>query len=103
MKKDLALHLKSIITVWLLNQQDTHREVRTAAQTSFKVRCPLPPSCNASQSHVRLHQAAISKKQSEALLFCKNEIMTQLGEYLAHTPQTLSAPPRSPLEHSAVI
>lgn len=41
-------------------------------------------------------QAAISRKQAEALLFCKQELVTQLGEYLAHTPQTLSATDEKP-------
>lgn len=90
-KKDLAVHLKSIITVWLLNQHDTYREVRNAAQCSFKVHvCEHLSVKKIAGVICFLVQAAISKKQVEALLFCKQEILTQLAEYLAHTPQTLS-------------
>ena len=81
------MHLKSMITVWLLNQHDTYREVRAAAQTSFKV----PYCCVKVGCLDCFLQAAIPKKAAEALLFCKQEILTQLTEYLAHTPQTLSA------------
>nr|XP_060626438.1 E3 ubiquitin-protein ligase listerin [Anolis sagrei ordinatus] len=71
-KKHLAPHLKSLMGHWLIAQCDTYSPAASAAKVAFEK--AFPPS-----------------KQPEALVFCKDEILTVLQDHLLkETPDTLS-------------
>jgi len=55
-RRNLAPHLKSIMGSWLVSQCDGHAPAASAAKAAFQ--CAFPPA-----------------KQTEALVFCKNEIL----------------------------
>ncbi|XP_042314086.1 E3 ubiquitin-protein ligase listerin [Sceloporus undulatus] len=79
-KKHLAPHLKSLMGYWLIAQCDTYPPAASAAKVAFEK--AFPPS-----------------KQPEALLFCKDEIMSVLQDHLLkETPDTLSDPQTVPEE-----
>lgn len=70
-KKKLAAQLKRIMGTWLCLQFDQSNEVANAAKKAFQVAFP-------------------AKKHSEALLFCKAEILDHFEANFAQTPQTLA-------------
>ncbi|XP_074156707.1 E3 ubiquitin-protein ligase listerin [Sminthopsis crassicaudata] len=73
-KKHLAPHLKSLMGYWLIAQCDTFAPAAIAAKIAFEA--AFPPS-----------------KQSEALVFCKDEIINVLQDHLLkETADTLSDP-----------
>ncbi|XP_007493198.1 E3 ubiquitin-protein ligase listerin isoform X1 [Monodelphis domestica] len=79
-KKHLAPHLKSLMGYWLIAQCDSYAPAATAAKQAFEA--AFPPS-----------------KQSEALVFCKDEIINVLQDHLLkETPDTLSDPQTVPEE-----
>ncbi|XP_030060139.1 E3 ubiquitin-protein ligase listerin [Microcaecilia unicolor] len=79
-KKNLAPYLKNIMGYWLIAQCDTYSPAASAAVTAFEVAFP-------------------SNKQSEALAFCKEEIVSVLQDHLLReTPDTLSDPQTVPEE-----
>ncbi|KAL8190612.1 UNVERIFIED_CONTAM: listerin E3 ubiquitin protein ligase 1 [Gekko kuhli] len=79
-KKNLAPHLKSLMGYWLIAQCDTYSPAASAAKVAFEK--AFPPS-----------------KQSEALIFCKDEILNVLQDHLLkETPDTLSDPQTVPEE-----
>ncbi|KAM6448074.1 E3 ubiquitin-protein ligase listerin [Liasis olivaceus] len=79
-RKHLAPHLKSIMGYWLIAQCDIYSPAASAAQEAFEKAFPL-------------------SKQSEALVFCKDEILNVLQDnLLKETPDTLSDPQAVPEE-----
>ncbi|KAM4795349.1 E3 ubiquitin-protein ligase listerin [Rhinophrynus dorsalis] len=79
-KKYLAPHLKNLMGFWLIAQCDTYLPAANAAIVAFEA--AFPPH-----------------KQSEALAFCKEEIMNVLLDHLLkETPDTLSDPQTVPAE-----
>nr|XP_033798276.1 E3 ubiquitin-protein ligase listerin isoform X2 [Geotrypetes seraphini] len=79
-KKNLAPYLKSIMGYWLIAQCDAYSPAASAAVMAFEVAFP-------------------SNKQSEALAFCKEEIVSVLQDHLLkETPDTLSDPQTVPEE-----
>ncbi|XP_069746128.1 E3 ubiquitin-protein ligase listerin isoform X2 [Narcine bancroftii] len=79
-KRNLAPYLKSIMGHWLIAQCDTYGPAASAAKMAFQV--AFPPN-----------------KQSEAVAFCKEEIMTILFDnIMKETPETLSDPQSVPEE-----
>ncbi|ETE73486.1 E3 ubiquitin-protein ligase listerin [Ophiophagus hannah] len=79
-RKHLAPHLKNIMGYWLIAQCDIYSPAASAAKEAFEK--AFPPS-----------------KQSEALMFCKDEILNVLQDnLLKETPDTLSDPQAVPEE-----
>ncbi|XP_068931164.1 E3 ubiquitin-protein ligase listerin isoform X1 [Petaurus breviceps papuanus] len=79
-KKHLAPHLKSLMGYWLIAQCDTYAPAAIAAKIAFEAAFPR-------------------SKQSEALVFCKDEIINVLQDHLLkETPDTLSDPQTVPEE-----
>ncbi|XP_072116707.1 E3 ubiquitin-protein ligase listerin isoform X1 [Mobula birostris] len=79
-KRNLAPYLKSIMGHWLIAQCDTYGPAASAAKVAFQV--AFPPN-----------------KQSEAVAFCKEEIMSTLYDNITkETPETLSDPQSVPEE-----
>uniref|UniRef100_A0A4X2KDT1 E3 ubiquitin-protein ligase listerin n=1 Tax=Vombatus ursinus TaxID=29139 RepID=A0A4X2KDT1_VOMUR len=79
-KKHLAPHLKSLMGYWLIAQCDTYAPAAIAAKLAFEAAFP-------------------QSKQSEALVFCKDEIINVLQDHLLkETPDTLSDPQTVPEE-----
>ncbi|XP_020851528.1 E3 ubiquitin-protein ligase listerin isoform X2 [Phascolarctos cinereus] len=79
-KKHLAPHLKSLMGYWLIAQCDTYAPAAIAAKLAFEAAFPRG-------------------KQSEALVFCKDEIINVLQDHLLkETPDTLSDPQTVPEE-----
>ncbi|XP_066476312.1 E3 ubiquitin-protein ligase listerin [Tiliqua scincoides] len=79
-RKHLAPHLKSLMGHWLIAQCDVYSPAASAAKVAFEN--AFPPS-----------------KQPEALVFCKDEILTVLQDHLLkETPDTLSDPQTVPEE-----
>ncbi|XP_051871112.1 E3 ubiquitin-protein ligase listerin isoform X3 [Pristis pectinata] len=79
-KRNLAPYLKSIMGHWLIAQCDTYGPAASAAKMAFQV--AFPPN-----------------KQSEAVAFCKEEIMSILYDnVMKETPETLSDPQSVPEE-----
>uniref|UniRef100_T1E3L6 E3 ubiquitin-protein ligase listerin n=1 Tax=Crotalus horridus TaxID=35024 RepID=T1E3L6_CROHD len=79
-RKHLAPHLKNIMGYWLIAQCDIYSPAASAAKEAFEK--AFPPS-----------------KQSEALVFCKDEILNVLQDHLLkETPDTLSDPQTVPEE-----
>ncbi|XP_068126697.1 E3 ubiquitin-protein ligase listerin isoform X2 [Hyperolius riggenbachi] len=79
-KKYLAPHLKSLMGFWLLAQCDTYSPAASAARAAFEA--AFPPH-----------------KQSEALAFCKDEILNVLLDHLLkESPDSLSDPQTVPQE-----
>ncbi|KAH0624881.1 hypothetical protein JD844_032757 [Phrynosoma platyrhinos] len=79
-KKHLAPHLKSLMGYWLIAQCDIYPPAASAAKVAFEK--AFPPS-----------------KQPEALVFCKDEILSVLQDHLLkETPDTLSDPQTVPEE-----
>ncbi|XP_072370137.1 E3 ubiquitin-protein ligase listerin isoform X2 [Scyliorhinus torazame] len=79
-KRNLAPYLKSIMGHWLIAQCDTYNPAASAANVAFQVAFPL-------------------NKQSEAVAFCKEEILNILYDYIMkETPETLSDPQCVPEE-----
>ncbi|KAJ6662463.1 hypothetical protein lerEdw1_011876 [Lerista edwardsae] len=79
-RKHLAPHLKSLMGHWLIAQCDVYSPAASAAKVAFEK--AFPPS-----------------KQPEALVFCKDEILTVLQDnLLKETPDTLSDPLTVPEE-----
>ncbi|XP_044298639.1 E3 ubiquitin-protein ligase listerin [Varanus komodoensis] len=79
-KKHLAPHLRSLMGHWLIAQCDIYSPAASAAKVAFEK--AFPPS-----------------KQPEALVFCKDEILSVLQDnLLKETPDTLSDPQTVPEE-----
>ncbi|MBN3302917.1 LTN1 ligase, partial [Amia calva] len=79
-KRNLAPYLKSIMGYWLIAQCDTYSPAASAASLAFQAAFPL-------------------SKQSEALAFCKEEVLNILQDnLLKETPETLSDPQSVPEE-----
>ncbi|XP_006267222.2 E3 ubiquitin-protein ligase listerin [Alligator mississippiensis] len=79
-KKHLAPYLKSIMGYWLIAQCDTYSPAASAAQVAFVKAFP-------------------SSKQSEALVFCRDEVLNVLQDHLLkETADTLSDPQTVPEE-----
>ncbi|XP_076317410.1 E3 ubiquitin-protein ligase listerin [Tachypleus tridentatus] len=73
-RRNLAPHLKSIMGVWVVTQCDPHAPAASAAQASF--RCAFPKA-----------------KQSEAVMYCLNEICSYIQDILfKQTSQSISDP-----------
>ncbi|KAL4608591.1 E3 ubiquitin-protein ligase listerin isoform X2 [Arapaima gigas] len=73
-KRNLAPYLKSIMGHWLIGQCDTYPPAASAASVAFQAAFPY-------------------NKQSEALGFCKDEVLNILQDNLLNeTPETLSDP-----------
>ncbi|KAK3592614.1 hypothetical protein CHS0354_008149 [Potamilus streckersoni] len=73
-RRDLAPYLKNLMGNWLLSQYDTYPTVASAAQQSFQT--AFPPA-----------------KQTEAINFCKKELVEYFQDNLIHqTMHTLSDP-----------
>ncbi|XP_057307534.1 E3 ubiquitin-protein ligase listerin-like [Hydractinia symbiolongicarpus] len=78
--RDLAPHLKFIITNWLMATFDVYSPAATAAKLSFDEVFP-------------------EKKKKEVLAFCKHELLGSLqNQLLKETPETLSDPKVVPVE-----
>nr|XP_006825327.1 PREDICTED: E3 ubiquitin-protein ligase listerin-like [Saccoglossus kowalevskii] len=79
-RRSLAPHLKSIMGPWLLSQCDTYAPAASAAKSAFNSAFPL-------------------SKQSEAILFCKEDILMYIQDNLfKQTAATLSDPKSTPAE-----
>nr|XP_006628262.1 PREDICTED: E3 ubiquitin-protein ligase listerin isoform X1 [Lepisosteus oculatus] len=79
-KRNLAPYLKSIMGHWLIAQCDTYSPAASAANLAFQAAFPIG-------------------KQSEALAFCKEEVLNILQDnLLKETPDTLSDPQSVPEE-----
>ncbi|XP_074644451.1 E3 ubiquitin-protein ligase listerin-like [Tubulanus polymorphus] len=81
-KRNLAPQLKPLMGCWLLAQCDAHAPAASAAVAAFDA--AFPPN-----------------KQSEAVIFCKNEVLSYIKDnLLSQTPQTLSDPSSMSKEES---
>ncbi|KAL6472979.1 hypothetical protein MHYP_G00191670 [Metynnis hypsauchen] len=79
-KRNLAPYLKGIMGHWLIAQCDTYSPAASAASVAFQTAFPL-------------------NKQPEALIFCKDEVLSVLQDnLLKETPDTLSDPQNIPEE-----
>nr|XP_023661078.1 E3 ubiquitin-protein ligase listerin isoform X1 [Paramormyrops kingsleyae] len=79
-RRNLAPYLKSIMGHWLIAQCDTYPPAASAAVVAFQVAFPL-------------------NKQTEALSFCKEEVLSiLLDNLLKETPETVSDPQTVPEE-----
>ncbi|XP_056322426.1 E3 ubiquitin-protein ligase listerin isoform X1 [Danio aesculapii] len=79
-KRNLAPYLKSIMGHWLISQCDTYSPAASAASAAFQAAFPL-------------------NKQTEAISFCKEEVLNVLQDnLLKETADTLSDPKSVPGE-----
>ncbi|XP_013385834.1 E3 ubiquitin-protein ligase listerin [Lingula anatina] len=79
-KKSIAPHLKPLMGVWLISQCDAYAPAASAAKAAFLAAFPV-------------------SKQSDAVAFCKEEVMNYLIDNLIdQTAKTLSDPKTTPEE-----